>query len=294
MKKIIIVLLMAAGTQHGFAQADTTRKAETAHTSDTIRVGSIIIINQAGGSQSVDVQGKNNTHYENHWNWNWDRKKHHLENISTNWIIIDVGFSGFNDKTNYAGAEAQAFLRNPQGVPLNSGDFSYRSTTISNFDLWLFMQKLNIYKHVVNLKYGFGIQNNDYFYKTDITYVDGANPYVIRANKQFSKNKLSADFFTVPVMLNITTNPYKRYGGFQISFGVSAGYMYSARQKQRSGEMGTQRTKTNFNLDPWRINYVAEVGIGPVKVYGSYGITNVHKNSLEQVPYTVGMRFSSW
>jgi hypothetical protein len=294
MKKIIFFLLMAAGTQHGFAQVDTTRKAESTDQNDTIRVGTIIIIKKGGGSQTIDVQGNSGHHYENHWNWDWDNRKHHLENISTNWLIIDVGFSGFNDRTNYASAEAQAFLHNPQGLPLNSGDFSYRSTAISNFDLWIFMQKLNLYKHVVNLKYGFGIQNNDYFYKTNITYVDGANPYVIRDNKQFSKNKLSADFFTVPLMINITTNPYKRDGGLQFSFGISAGYLYSARQKQKSAEMGKQKNKTDFNLDPWRINYVAELGIGAVKVYGSYGITNVHKYGVEQVPYTVGLRLSAW
>ena len=38
------------------------------------------------------------------------------------------------------------------------------------------MQRVNIYKHVVNLKYGFGIETNNYFYKTPITYVDGASP----------------------------------------------------------------------------------------------------------------------
>jgi hypothetical protein len=289
MKKVITLLLMAAGVQQGIAQTDTTGKKD----SDTIRVGSIIIVNKSGGNSTIDVTNKeSHKHYENHWNWDGSHK-HHLDNISTNWLIIDVGFSGFNDKTNYASAEAQAFLHDPQGTPLNSGDFSTKSV-ISNFDLWLFMQKLNIYKHVVNLKYGFGIQNNDYYYKTPITYVDGANPYVIRSDKHFSRNKLAADFFTIPVMLNITTNPGSRYGGLQLSFGVSAGYLYASRQKQISAESGKQVVKTDFNLERWRINYVAELGVGPVKVYGSYGLTSVHKYGVDQIPYTVGLRLSSW
>ncbi len=288
MKKVITLLLMAAGMQQGSAQTDTTGSI-----SDTIRVGSIIIVNRSGGKGTVDVTSKGSSkHYEDHWNWEGGHK-HHLDNITTNWLIIDVGYSGFNDITNYSSAEAQAFLHDPQGVPLNPGDFNTKSV-ISNFDLWFFMQKLNIYKHVVNLKYGFGIQNNDYYYKTPITYIDGAVPYVERSDKHFSRNKLAADFFTVPVMLNITTNPGRRYGGLQLSFGVSAGYLYASRQKQISAESGKQVVKTDFNLDRWRINYVAELGVGPVKIYGSYGLTPVHKYGVEQMPYTVGLRFSSW
>ena len=292
MKKIIIILLLSAGNQIGFSQTDTAWKP-VSEQNDTIRVGSIIVIRKSSEGQTIEMHGKTHVDHYDH-NWSWHPKSHHLDNIITNWLIIDVGFSGFQDKTNYGSAEAQSFLHDPQGIPLNSGDFSYRSTAISNFDLWFFMQKLNLYKHVINLKYGFGIQNNDYFYKTNITYVDGSTPYVMRDNKQFSKNKLSADFFTVPFMLNITTNPYKHHGGLQLSFGVSAGYLYSARQKQKSAEMGKQKNKTDFNLEHWRINYIAELGIGPVKLYGSYGITRVHQYGVEQIPYTVGLRLSAW
>jgi hypothetical protein len=157
------------------------------------------------------------------------------------------------------------------------------------------MQRRNIYKHVINLKYGFGIENNNYYYKNPITYVEGITPQVKRDTVIFSKNKLAADFFTAPVMININTTPNNhKYGGFQVSFGMSVGYLYSARQKQISDERGKQKNKTDFNLERWKLAYIGEVGLGPVRLYGSYAWTPIHQNGVDQHPFTVGLRFSSW
>jgi hypothetical protein len=287
MKKVLFVLLMAAGTLTGYAQEDTTiKKNEIPEESDTIRVGGIIIIKKKGddGGSDYKVTPENKYHH----------KSYKRDNITTNWLIIDIGYSGYNDQTNYASAEAQDFLKFQNGKPASKGDYSIKGARVSNFNLWFFMQRVNIYKHVVNLKYGFGIETNNYYYKTPITYIDGGSPYTIRDSISFSKNKIAADFFTAPVMININTNPGARWGGFQISFGVSAGYLYSARQKQISNERGKQKQKTDFNLENWKVAYVAELGLGPVRFYGSYSMTPLHEYGLDQFPYNVGIRFSSW
>jgi hypothetical protein len=283
MKKVFMLMLLGACYQAGFTQEDSTKSNE--NEPDTIRVGGIIIIKKGDGKSS-DYNVTSDYGYKHRYN----RKS----NITTNWMIVDFGFAGFDDQTNYSGAEAQAFLQNPNGVPLQSGDFSFKGTKISNFSLWFFMQRLNIYKHVVNLKYGFGIENNNYYYKTPITYVEGVTPQVKRDTVSFSKNKIALDFFTAPVMININSTPNSRHGGFQISFGMSAGYLYSARQKQISDERGKQKNKTDFNFERWKLAYIGEIGLGPVRLFGSYAWTPIHKNALEQHPYTVGVRFSSW
>jgi hypothetical protein len=282
MKKVFMFMLLGACYQAGFAQEDSTKTKESQP--DTIRVGGIIIIKKGDG-KTIDVNENNHSYH--HYN-----KK---SNVTTNWMIIDIGFAGFNDKTNYNSAEAQAFLQNPNGVPLQSGDFVTRGTRVSNFSLWFFTQRRNIYKHVINFKYGFGIENNDYFYKHPITYVEGLTPQVRRDTVIFSKNKLAADFFTTPLMLNINTTPNShKYGGFQVSFGMSVGYLYSARQKQVSDERGKQKNRTDFNLERWKLAYIGEVGLGPVRLYGSYAWTPIHQNGVDQHPFTVGLRFSSW
>ena len=283
MKKLFFILLCMAGSMGLFAQEDTTRVTIEHKEGDTIKVGSIIIVKKSGpGSTNINIDGRK-------YRPNWYNK-----NISTNWLVLDIGYSGFEDKTNYSSQEAQSFMQNQQGVPATKGDYSIKGTRISNFNLWFFMQRLNLVKHVVNLKYGLGIEWNNYHYKTPITYVDGANPYTIRDTVNFSKNKLAADFLTVPLMLNFNTHPNRHNGGLQVSVGVSAGYLIGARQKQKSDERGKQKNRTDFNLEKWKLAYIAELGIGPVKLYGSYSMTPLHQYGLEQMPYTVGIRLSSW
>jgi hypothetical protein len=279
MKKIIAIMLLAACSTAGFAQQDSTNQKKG---TDTIRVGTLLIV--TGGSSSGNTV---------HMGKTYTKRNVRKSNITTNWLIFDIGYSGFNDRTNYAGAEAQQFLKNPVGGPLYAGDFSIKGIGISNFSLWFFMQKLNIYKHVINLKYGFGIENNNYYYKTPITYLDGGTVYVKRDNVLFSKNKLAADYFTAPLMLNINPMPNARKGGIQLSVGVSGGFLYSARQKQKSDERGKQKEKTDFNLERWKLAYVAELGLGPVKLFGSYAFTPLHRYGVEQYPYNVGIRLSA-
>jgi hypothetical protein len=168
-----------------------------------------------------------------------------------------------------------------------------RTSRVSNFNLWFFMQRVSIIESVLNLKYGLGIESNNYFFKTGITYVDDINVYTMRGGwNERSKNKLVANYLTVPVMLNINTNPMKGKRGFQFSAGVSGGYLSSARQKQK-GLGGTDKTKSNFNLEQFKLSYVAELGLGPVKLYGSLASKPMHQYGVDQVPYTLGLRFSN-
>lgn len=212
--------------------------------------------------------------------------------ISTNWFVFDIGFAGVNDQTDYSSIEAQNFLKPSSFVPNREGNYSLRTTRVSNFNLWFFMQRLSLVKSVLNLKYGLGIESNNYFYKTGITYVDGPEVYTTDKGNIFSKNKLVANYLTVPLMVNINTNPTKGKKGFQISAGVSGGYLIGARQKQKSAS-GMDKNKTDFNLEQFKLAYVGELGLGPVKLYGSYSMTPLHKYGLNQLPYTVGVRFSN-
>ena len=131
-------------------------------------------------------------------------KKKKPKKVSTNWLVYDIGFAGYNDNTNYATSAAQAFVRPSGIVPASKGDFALKSSRVSNFNLWFFMQRVSIIESVLNLKYGLGIESNNYFFKTGITYVDDISVYALRGGlNELSKNKLVANYLTVPVMLKI-------------------------------------------------------------------------------------------
>src|SRR5690606_32967226 len=119
-------------------------------------------------------------------------------------------------------------------------------------------------------------------------------PFVFRDSISFNKNKLAADYITVPLMLNFTTNPYRGSRALSASFGVSAGYLYSQRNKQKSDERGKMKNKGDYDLNRFKFSYVGELGLGPVKLYGSYSPESMYDNNMDMRPYTLGIRLSNF
>jgi hypothetical protein len=109
----------------------------------------------------------------------------------------------------------------------------------------------------------------------------------------YSKNKLACDYLTIPLMLDFNFTPHKRRV-FGISLGISAGYLYSSRQKLISSQNGKQKFHDPFDLNPWKISYIGELQLGPIKLYGSYATQSMFKKGLDQIPYTFGIRLSNW
>jgi hypothetical protein len=278
MKSILLVCVAACLFSSGFAQVDTTGKKET---NDTIRIGGMIIVKKAGTNEREIIRGDKTVKIPS-------RKKEN-ENITTNWWIVDIGYSGFNDKTNYASAAAQAF------APGSTEDwFDLRGGKSRNVNVWFFMQRLNVISHVVNLKYGLGLELNNYFFDDERIRFQ-KNPTLVTMDntlKDAKKNKLAADYLTVPMMLNFNFTPNKN-NGFGVSGGVSAGYMYSARQKTKIAD-DKDKIHNDFDLKRWKLSYIGELNLGPVKLYGSYAFETMWDKGLDQTPYNVGFRLSNW
>lgn len=271
----------------------TKNPADTSIKRDTIYIGNMAIVRDGAQQKHQETE-------ERQW-YQWGRRKEKLSNVSTNWCIIDLGFSNFINKTgDYANG---GYLFNRAGAaPLGENDFDLNVGKSINVNIWFFMQRLNLIKHHLNLKYGLGLELNNYRYQSPISYLK-ENPFVtgvapaptiIRDTILFSKNKLAADYLTVPFMLNYCTNPRNQNKGFSISVGVSAGYLYSQRNKQISEERGKQKTKGGIGLEQFKFSYVGEIGLGPVKLYGSYSPNSFYKKQLDMRPYTLGIRLSNW
>jgi len=261
----------------GFAQIDSTKAPP-----DTIKVGGMIII------RDKDSKPEQETGVGPHITYRKSRGDK-PSNISTNWWIVDLGFSNIIDNTNYAGAEAQAF------APGITEDWmKIKSGKSRNVNIWILMQRINLAKHIVHLKYGLGLELNNYFFD-DVRVRFSEHPTSISLDPDLEhakKNKLAADYVTVPLMLNFNFTPHKSQG-YGFSSGISAGLLYSARQKTKlDGDI--DKTKGDFDLDPWKLSYVAEILLGPVKLYGSLAFKNMWEKGLDHTPYTVGFRISSW
>lgn len=292
MKRLTIVLAMAMLYTGAKAQneSDSTIQPKP---NDTVRIGNIIIIKrQKTGRNAVEIKTGQDAEQT--------KKK---SRIKTNWGIVDLGFANYDDQTDYG--NTGNYLVNRPGYPgLSKNDFKLRTGKSINVNVWFFMQRLNLIKENVNLKYGLGVELNNYRYRSDISYKeDGPIPYsngqisnapfIFRDSISFSKNKLAADYLTVPLMLNFTTNNKDKNKHFSVSFGVSAGYLYSTRNKQKSSERGKEKNKGDYDLEKFKLSYIGELGLGPVKFYASYAPKSIFENNLDMRPFNFGIRFSN-
>jgi Outer membrane protein beta-barrel domain len=275
MRKLYVLLAGLCMAPGLMAQTDTSKPAKK---SDTIRIGSLIIIKRGDGRYQNNDSSVQIYHH-----------RQHNANVSTNWWIVDLGFSNYSDKTNYSGAAAQQFSPGS-----NKDRFDLRTGKSVNVNIWFFMQRLNVIKHVVNLKYGLGLELNNYRYDANVFYKKDPVT-VIDTALHFSKNKLAADYLTIPLMLNFNFTPNNDNSkSFGLSAGISAGYLYSSRQKYITRETGKEKTKGDLGLEPFKISYIAELQLGPIKLYGSMASKSMFKKGLDQTPFNVGFRLSNW
>jgi hypothetical protein len=260
----------------GYAQNDSTVKNQANPAGDTLRVGSMIIVRNG---QSKD-QENDELRVKSHHNFS-------SSNLTTNWFEVDLGFTNFNDMTNYASAATQSF------APGARQDwFHLRNGKSVVVDIWFFMQRLNLIRHVVNLKYGVGLELNNYRYADNIRF--SKNPVgVYMDDINYRKNKLAADYLTIPLLLNFNFTPHRR-DCFGLSIGASAGYLYSARQKLISQQTGKFKVHDDFNLRPWKISYIAEIQLAYLSLFGTYATQSIFQYGLVQTPYTVGVRLGNW
>ncbi|WP_205508475.1 outer membrane beta-barrel protein [Longitalea arenae] len=275
MKQVIILLIGISMSVTGLAQTDST---ET--TSDTIRVGGMIIIKKRDRDKNKDNEAK--TYH----------RKGKPSRISTNWWIVDLGFANYNDQTDYKSAAIQN--SNDGFAPgLDKDDFKLRTGKSVNVNIWAFMQKLNMIKGVVNLKYGLGIELNNYRYREPILFSTNPTRVTYDLSRSYEKNKLAADYVTVPLMLNFNFTPHRKRG-FGVSVGASGGYLYSSRQKTVTNTDGKHKERDDFDLRPWKLSYIGELNLGPVKLYGSYAAKSMFERGPDQRPYNLGLRLSNW
>ena len=163
MKKTILILSLIFASTISFGQTDSV-KAE--RNDDTIRIGGMIILKkgQSDEKKQVTVTVGNKK----------ARKAH--SNVSTSSLIFDIGLSNWTDKTDYSAAKNNGYLVTKSAPDLGSNDLKLRTIKSVNINIWFFMQRMNLIKHYVNLKYGLGLELNNYRFKNDISSYNAIKP----------------------------------------------------------------------------------------------------------------------
>jgi len=280
--------------------------------SDTLKIGSILIVNkkeaEAPNFKTIIKIGDASYGRPKEGEYGWikgDFKKTRIEinntpkklkNIETNWWILDLGFANFIDKS----PNLMWLAANPNALPYGPGplmspeNFSLINRKSTNVNIWVVSQKLNLYQHKINLKYGLGVEMFNFRFDKSISFREDITNNVKYDVVSFTKNKLLVKYLTVPVQFNFSPNPHNKKALYA-SIGMSAGYLWNAKNKQISGERGKEKFRGNFNLNDWRFATIGELGLGALRLYGSFSNTNLfNKNQsfIDMQPFAVGLRFS--
>jgi len=263
---------------------------------DTVRLGRLNIIKSQDKNNKKDWQSMiedgdfDNTHIS------VERAPKKLKNVTTNWFSFDLGYANYRDES-----PQMAYLAVYPGLPynkyaVNSNNLKLDNRKSSNFNIWIVQQKVNVYQHKINLKYGVGFEMFNFRFEQPVGFRNEPGKTVFMDDVNFTKNKLFVKYLTVPVQLNFQPNP-SSHKSFYASIGLSAGYLVDARDKQISAERGKQKYDGTFELNNFRFATIGELGIGGVRLYGSYGSINLfdkNQSHFSLFPYALGLRFSNF
>ena len=286
------------GTTINFADKKASFDISTSVNEDTFRLGSLQIIKSQDSNYKKDWVSMIEEGDFDNTNITIKRVPKKLKNIETNWWILDLGFANFVDKS----PTLYWLAANPNSLPFYPGpvmspeNFTLNNKKSTNVNIWVVTQKLNLYQHKINLKYGLGVEMFNFRFDKPISFREDITNNVKYDVVSFTKNKLLVKYLTVPVQINFTPNPTNRKA-FYASMGMSVGYLWNAKNKQISGERGKEKFRGNFNLDDWRFATIGELGVGAVRLYGSFANSNLfNKNQsfIDMEPFAIGLRFSKF
>ena len=260
---------------------------------DTVRLGRLNIIKSQDSNHKKDWESMIEDGDFDNTRISIERAPKKLKNVTTNWFSFDLGYANYTDESPQM---AYLAIYPPSKYWVNSGSLKLDNRKASNFNIWIVQQKLNVYQHKINLKYGVGFEMFNFRFEQPVSFRNEPGKTLYMDDVNFTKNKLFVKYLTVPVQLNFQPSPYSRKG-FYASIGLSAGYLVDARNKQISPERGKQKYDGTFELNNLRLATIGELGIGGIILYGSYGSINLfdkNQSSFSLFPYALGLRFSNF
>ncbi len=199
----------------------------------------------------------------------------------TRWGIVDFGISGMAPDQTY---------RLENGID----PFEQRLIKSTNINIHILQSRLGVAQGHLNLVYGLTFEAHKYFLDNPVILLDDQPEVTFEfvEGVNYKKNRLSYSYLTVPLMLNIKSNPRRPYRSFHLSAGVYGGFLLGANFKTKTRD-DKVKTKDNFALNNWRYGLRGEIGYGPLIFYGTVALNELFEedknNGYQITPYTVGV-----
>jgi hypothetical protein len=166
-----------------------------------------------------------------------------------------------------------------------------------NVNLNFFEQNVNLIRNHVGLVTGLGFSWNNYRFDDNVRLNKGDNKLELsKVNVEgttYEKSKLVNTYLTLPVMLEIQTNKRTKANSFHITGGVVGGWRIGTHAKYVFDDGSRQKDKdrTDFYMNPFKLDAIAKVGWGVINLYATYSLTPMFQKNKgpELYPFAVGI-----
>jgi len=218
-------------------------------------------------------------------------KKTDKKKFKIYWAGVGLGVNGYLNSNNQTAVPAgYDFL-----------DLNYRKSINVSLNFW--EQKIPIWKEHINIVTGMGWDISNYRFSSknykltpDSNYISA----VYDSSVSFKKNKLTASYLNVPILLQFDTKPFgKLQKTFHVSAGMVGSYRLGSHTKQVYEFNGVEykpKTRDDFNLNTWRYSAMVRIGYGKLDFYASYALNSLFKKDQgpQLYPFTVGLTLASF
>jgi hypothetical protein len=182
--------------------------------------------------------------------------------VTTEWAMLDIGINGLiQDGDFQLGDESAPFDELRYGRSLN-------------LDMHLFRQRVSLVKQKFNLEYGLTFSWYNYAFQNDVILTPDADQFAfVESMEPLRKSKMSMTYLTVPLLLNLETNPDEKSKSFRLSAGMTGGIRIASRTKIKTEDKLKTKQRDDFNLNDFRYGPTVRIGYGWFNLYGHYAMS---------------------
>jgi hypothetical protein len=111
---------------------------------------------------------------------------------------------------------------------------------------------------------------------------DGPALSYVTDNINYSKNRFSSNYLTIPLTFDLRTKEDKDGKRFHFAFGPEGGFLIDGMQKQISDEHGKTKNFNDFHFTRFEYGSFAKIGYGSWGIYTKYYFNDMFENSPDQ------------
>jgi hypothetical protein len=182
--------------------------------------------------------------------------------------------------------------------PVHDNFMSLNLIKSTNIQLNLFEENLKLSKYA-GFVTGLGIDWRNYrFDNSNVVLQNNPNYFdgTLMNDNNYKKSKLLVTYLTVPLLLELQTNRFTNRNSFHIAGGISSGLRIGSHSKvkyeNQNGSTEKDKDRSDFNLNPFKLDATALIGWGSINLYGNYALIDMFKTDRgpELRPFSVGLR----